>query len=102
MRLLASYVRLFVASWLFMGGLALQFVPSPAAVARDARCRERQLQAVPADQREKWGEGRDAEDARAQASLRLFGVLLGGVGFGAALREAAYLSGQYGSFHPPA
>ena len=35
MRVFYSYGRLFVASWLFMGGVALQFVPSASAVARE-------------------------------------------------------------------
>jgi hypothetical protein len=96
MRVFYSYGRLFIGSWLLMGGLALQFVPSPAAVARDGRWRERQLQAVPADRHAQWVEERDAEDARSQAYLRLFGVLLGGMGFAAALRETTYLTGKYG------
>jgi hypothetical protein len=96
MRVFYSYARLFIASWLFMGGVALQFVPSTAALERDARWRERQLQKVPADQRAQWVEDRDNKDARSQASLRVFGVLLGGVGFAMALRETAYLCGRYG------
>jgi hypothetical protein len=96
MRVVYSYARLFIASWLFMGGLALQFVPTPAAVARDARWRERQLQTIPANKQAQWIDERDTEDSRAQAYLRLFGVLLGGLGFAAALRETAYLSGRYG------
>ena len=35
-----SYLRMIIASWLFVGGLALQFWPSPAEVARVARGRE--------------------------------------------------------------
>jgi hypothetical protein len=96
MRVFYSYARLFIASWLFMGGLALQFLPSAASMARDAHWRERQLLSVPAEQQVKWVEERDNEDARTYAYLRLFGVLLGGVGLAAALREAAYLSGKYG------
>jgi hypothetical protein len=95
MRVGYSYARLFIASWLFMGGVALQFVPSAAAIARDARWRERQLQTVPADKRAKWVEDRDTEDANSQAYLRLFGVLLGGLGFAMALRETAYLNARY-------
>jgi hypothetical protein len=91
MRAIYSYARLFLASWLFLGGLAVLFGPSAAAVARDARWRERQLQTVPADQRAQWVEDRDTEDARTQAYVRLLGVLVGGLGFGAALRETAYL-----------
>jgi hypothetical protein len=96
MRVFYSYARLFIASWLFMGGVALQFVPSAAALERDARWRERQLRKIPAEERPQWVEERDAKDARSQAYLRAFGVLLGGVGFAMALREAAYLSGKYG------
>jgi hypothetical protein len=95
MRLAFSYARLFLASWLFMGGLALQFVPSAAQVERSARWRERQLQNVEPSQRVHWIEARDSEDASSQAYLRLFGVILGGAGFAAALREAAYLCGKY-------
>jgi hypothetical protein len=95
MRLFSSYIRLFMASWLFLGGIALQFVPSPAAVARNDRWRERQLQAVPADERPRWIEERDLEDGRTQAYVRLLGVLIGGGGFAGALRETAYLVGKY-------
>jgi hypothetical protein len=95
MRVAFSYARLFIAYWLFMGGVALQFVPSAAAVARDTRWRDRQLQTVPADQRAKWVEDRDNEDANSQAYLRLFGVLLGGLGLAMALRETAYLNARY-------
>jgi hypothetical protein len=95
MRIAYSYARLFIASWLFMGGVALQFVPSAAAEARNARWRERQLQPMPADQRAQWVEARDTEDANSQAYMRLFGVLLGGLGFAAALRETAYLLTRY-------
>jgi hypothetical protein len=96
MRIFYSYARLFIASWLFMAGLSLQFLPSAAQMARDAHWRERQLASVPADQQAKWVEDRDTEDARAYAYLRIFGVLLGGLGLAAALRETAYLSGKYG------
>jgi uncharacterized iron-regulated membrane protein len=96
MRIVFSYSRLFIGSFLFMAGLSLLFLPSAAQIARDARWRERQLQAVPADQQAKWVEDRDTEDARAEAYLRIFGILLGGLGLAAALRETAYLSGKYG------
>jgi hypothetical protein len=96
MHIFYSYARLLLASWLFMGGVALQFVPTAAALERDAHWRERQLQKVPADERAQWVEDRDQKDARSQAYLRAFGVLLGGFGFAMALREAAYLSGRYG------
>jgi hypothetical protein len=96
MRVYFSYGRLFIASWLFLGGVSLLFGPSAASVARDARWRERQLQSVPADQQARWVEDRDNEDASSQAYVRLFGVLMGGFGFAAALRETAYLCGRYG------
>jgi hypothetical protein len=96
LRIFYSYGRLFVASWLFMGGVALQFVPSASSVGREARWREQQLQTIPAEQRAQWIENRDLEEGRAQAYLRFFGVLMGGLGFAAALREAAYLSARYG------
>jgi hypothetical protein len=95
MRIFYSYGRLFLASCLLMGGLALVLPRSPAAVARDARWRERQLRAIPAGQQAQWVEERDAEDAQTEAYLRLFGVLVGGMGLAAALREAAYLGGRY-------
>src|SRR5262245_35595442 len=91
MRTVYSYIRLTLASWMFLGGVALQFVPSAAAVERDARRRERLLQAVPAEERAEWVRTRDVEDARSEAYLRLFGVLFGGVGFAVALFEAAYV-----------
>ena len=75
-----SYARLFIASWLFMGGVAIQLNPSPAAVARDARWRERKLEAVQADQRATWIEDRNIEDANTRAYLRICGVMLGGAG----------------------
>jgi hypothetical protein len=96
MRAIYSYARLFLASWLFLGGVAVLFGPSAAAVARDARWRERQLQTIPRDQRAQWVEDRDIEDARTQAYVRLLGVLVGGLGFGAALRETAYLCTREG------
>ncbi len=91
MRTVYSYIRLILAAWMFLGGVALQFVPSAATVQRDARQRERLLQAVPADERAEWVRARDIEDGRAEEYLRLFGVLLGGVGFAVALFEAAYV-----------
>jgi hypothetical protein len=100
MRTVYSYIRLALASWMFLGGIALQLVPSAAAVERDVRRRERQLQAVPAEERAEWLRMRDIEDGRSEAYLRLFGVLLGGVGFGIALFETAYVSARY-SRHCP-
>jgi hypothetical protein len=49
------------------------------------------LQAVPAAERTEWLRARDLDDARAEAYLRTFGVLLGGIGFGIALFETAYV-----------
>ena len=91
MRTVYSYLRLAVASWMFLGGLALQFVPSAAAVERDGRHRERMLQAVPTEERAEWLRARDLDDARAEAYLKVFGVLLGGIGFGVALFETAFV-----------
>jgi len=95
MRIYYSYAGLFIASWLFMGGLAIQFLPSTEAVARNVRCRERQLKGVPPEDRARWVEDQDVEDARTYAYLRLFGVLMGGFGLAASLREPAYLFGRY-------
>jgi hypothetical protein len=71
--------------------VALQFVPSAAAVERDVRLRERMLQSVPADERAEWLKARDLNDARSEAYLHLFGVLFGGLGLGIGLFEAAYV-----------
>lgn len=95
MRPFYSYLRLVLSCWLFLGGIALQFVPSPATVERDVRWRERQMQAVPTDQRAQWLDDRDRDDARSQAYLHLFGVLMGGLGLAGALNEAAYMCGRY-------
>jgi hypothetical protein len=95
MRLFYSYGRLFIGCWLFLGGVAVQFEPSSAAVARDQRWRERQLEKIPADQHAQWVEQQDREDARTQGYVRLMGVLIGGLGFAMALRETAYLVGRY-------
>jgi hypothetical protein len=94
-RIFYSYVRLFFASCVLLVGLALVLPRSPAAVARDARWRSRQLQTIPTGQQAQWIEERDTEDARCEAHLRIFGVLLGGMGLAAALRETAYLAGKY-------
>jgi hypothetical protein len=91
MRYVYSYGRLFIASWMFLGGVAIQFVPSAAAVQRGARYRERMLQAMPAEERTEWIRAQDDDDSRSEAYLRLFGVFLGGVGFAGALFEAAYV-----------
>jgi hypothetical protein len=95
MRIYLSYGRLFVASLLLMGGLAIQFLPTSEGVARNARWRERQLKAVPEEQRAQWVEDKDAEDASTYAYLRLCGVILGGAGIAGCLRETAYLFGKY-------
>jgi hypothetical protein len=91
MQTVYSYIRLTLASCMFLGGVALQLVPSAAAVERDVRHRERMLQSVPAEERAEWLRQRDQDDARAEASLHLFGVLLGGVGLGMALFETAHV-----------
>ena len=95
MRIYLSYGRLFVASLLLMGGLAIQFQPTSEGVARNARWRERQLRDVPEEQRAQWVEDKDAEDASTYAYLRIFGVILGGAGIAGSLRETAYLFGRY-------
>src|SRR4051812_9596253 len=95
MRIYLSYARLFVASVLLMGGLAIQFLPTAEGSARNARWRERQLKSVPVEQQARWIEDQDAEDSRSHSYLRLSGVLLGGFGLAAALRETAYLIGRY-------
>jgi hypothetical protein len=90
-----SYARLVVAGWLVMAGVAAQFSPTAASVERGVRSRENDLKAVPADQRDQWVQDRDTENARTEAYFRIFGVLVGGIGIGAALHEAAYLFGHY-------
>jgi hypothetical protein len=89
-----SYVRLVLASWVFLGGLAILFGPTTASVEREARWRERQLRSIEADQRDEWVRDRDIEDARAQAYVRLLGVFMGGIGFASALFEAASLTAR--------
>jgi hypothetical protein len=91
MRTVYSYIRLTLASWMFLGGVALQFIPSAAGVEREAHRRERLLQSVPVEDRAEWVRAQDIEDARSEGSLRICGVLLGGVGFAMALFEAAYV-----------
>ena len=100
MRTVYSYIRLALACCLFLGGFAVQFVPSAAAVEHEARHRERQIQSVPAAERPEWLRARDLADARAEANLRLFGVLVGGVGLAMALFETAYVCARY-SRHCP-
>jgi hypothetical protein len=100
MRTVYSYIRLTLACCVFLGGIALQFVPTAAVLEREARLRSRLLQSVPAEEREGWLRARDLADARSEAYLHLFGVLLGGVGLGMALFEAAYVCARY-SRHCP-
>ena len=94
MRTIYSYIRLTLASWMFLGGVALQFVPSAASAEREARYREWQLQSVPTEERAEWIRMRDLEDARSEAYFRLFGVVIGGIGFAMALFETAYVSAR--------
>jgi hypothetical protein len=101
MRTIYSYCRLVLASWLFMGGLAVQFLPTAASLERDGRRRERQLQAVAIEERAQWMMDRDIEDGRSQAYLRLLGVLVGGLGLAGAIVEAAYLSAHFGYVRLP-
>src|SRR4051794_5150097 len=91
-RVYVSYARLFVATCLFMGGLACLYEPSPAASLRDVHWRERMIKSMPENQISAWIEYRDEADARSYAALRLFGVLLGGIGLAVALCETAYLN----------
>jgi hypothetical protein len=92
-----SYVRLVVASWLFVGGLAVQFWPSAAEVAREVRARERAWKglSMSAEQRQAQDAWRDGQDARNEILLRVFGVFLGGIGFAVALHEAAYVVARF-------
>ena len=94
MRAAYSFLRLFLACSLFLAGLAVQFLPSGSSLDRDRRARERYLEAVPAERREQASQDRDREDSRAESYLRLFGVLLGGLGLALALQETAYQVGR--------
>jgi hypothetical protein len=94
MRIAYSYIRLTLASWMFLAGIAIQFVPSTAAVEREIRHRERLLETVPPDERNEWLRLRDLSDARSEASTRTFGVLIGGLGLAMALFETAYVSAR--------
>jgi hypothetical protein len=96
MRRISSHVRLILASWLLIGGLAVMAWPSAAGPARNARWRERQLVNVPAEDHAAWHEERDAEDARAEGYLRTAGVLVGGLGLAWLVCEAVYLAGRRG------
>jgi hypothetical protein len=95
MRLIFSYCRLLLGSWLFLAGLALLFVPNAAQTERNARWRQRQLLKIAAEQHAEWIEKQDETDSRSQAYIHLTGVLLGGLGFAMALRETAYATGRY-------
>ncbi len=95
MRIVYSYCRLLLGSWLLMGGIALQFYPSVSAAERDTRWRERQLVSIPTDERPGWVKRQDNEDASAQAAIRMTGVLIGGLGLTAALHEVVFLSASY-------
>ncbi len=95
MRNLYSYFRLLLGSWVFMGGIALQFFPSAAATEREGRWRERQLPSIPSEERLGWIEKQDERDAEAQVAVRMTGIAIGGLGFMAALHEVAYLSARY-------
>ncbi len=93
---LFSYLRLVLASWLFVGGLAVQFWPSAAEVTRQSRARERAWQGMNrTEQRLSEEASRDQQDTRNENLLRLFGVLLGGIGFACALHEAAYIVARF-------
>lgn len=94
MRNIYSFVRLTLASWMFMGGIALQFFPSNAAVEREGRRREQLLGAIPVESRAEWIRARDIEVAQSDSYVRLAGVLLGGVGFAMALFETAHVSAR--------
>ena len=100
MRTVYSYIRLVLASWMFLGGIALQFIPSNGAVIREAHRREQLIQAIPIDQRAEWTRTQDIEDSQSEAYLRLWGILLGGIGFAIALFETAYICARY-SRHCP-
>jgi hypothetical protein len=76
---------------MFLGGVAIEFGPSVAGMQRNDRHRERMLQAVPAQERAEWIRLRDLDEGSSEAALRVFGILLGGIGFGMALFEAAYV-----------
>jgi len=100
MRIAYSYIRLTLGSWMFLGGIAFQFIPSAAAVERETRHRERLLQDVPVDERAEWVRARDLGDARSEAYLRIFGVLFGGLGLAIALFEAAYVCARSSRYCP--
>jgi hypothetical protein len=95
MSVVNSYARLVVAGWLVMAGFAAQFSPTAASVERGVRSRDQDIKTVPADRRDQWSQDRDLENARGEAYFRIFGILIGGIGIGAALHEAAYLFGHY-------
>ncbi len=92
MRRIYSHLRLVLASWLLIGGLAVMAWPSAAGPARNARWRERQLADVPAAEHAAWNEARDLEDAKAEGYLRTAGVLVGGLGLAWVVGETVYLT----------
>jgi hypothetical protein len=95
MAIVYSYARLVIAGWLVMAGVAAQFSPTVASVERDVRSREWDVKSVPPEKRDQWVYDRDVESAKAEAYFRIFGILLGGIGIGAGLHEAAYLFAKY-------
>jgi hypothetical protein len=90
-----SYARLVIAGWLVMAGVAAQFSPTAASVERDVRSRDEEAKTIPADKRDQWVRDQDSASAKAEAYFRIFGILLGGIGIGAGLHEAAYLFAKY-------
>jgi hypothetical protein len=95
MSIVYSYARLVLAGWLAMAGVAAQFSPTPASVERDVRYRTEELRKVPDGQRDQWLLDYDTAAARSEAYFRIFGILLGGIGIGAGLHEAAFLFAKY-------
>jgi hypothetical protein len=95
MSIIYSYSRLVIAGWLVMAGLAAQFSPTVASVERGIRSREQDMKAVPIEKRDQWLQDWDIEHARTEAYFRIFGILLGGIGIGAGLHEAAFLFAKY-------
>src|SRR5437764_1190489 len=76
--------------------------PAAASVEREGRRRERQLQTLAPELRAQAVLDQDRDDARSEAYLRLFGVLLGGIGLATALNETASAVARYLRSEPPA
>jgi hypothetical protein len=95
MRHFYCYVRLLIACTLLMGGFALQFLPTASQIGRDARWQMRQLETVPAADKAQWIADHDNQSSESEASVRLFGVFLGGIGMAGALLESAYLCARF-------